>query len=58
MTLSTRPANDVLLANEEREFFDVSAECADSVEVPSGGEVQVTYHAAGGEVCRMTLDEG
>ena len=62
LTLVTRPASDVLVVNEEgeseREFFDVSAECADTVEVPAGGEVQVTYHAAGGEDCRMTLDEG
>jgi hypothetical protein len=58
LTLVTRPASDELIANEEREFFDVSAECADTVEVPSGGEVQVTYHATGGEDCRVTIDEG
>jgi hypothetical protein len=62
LTLVTRPASDMIVVNEagesEREFFDVSAECADTVEVPSGGEVQVTYHAAGGEDCRVTIDEG
>lgn len=62
LTFVTRPASDVLVVNEEgeseREFFDVSAECADTVEVPSGGEVQVTYHAAGGEECRVTIGEG
>jgi hypothetical protein len=62
LTLVTRPASDMIVVNEagesEREFFDVSAECADTVEVPAGGEVQVTYHASGGEVCRVTIDEG
>ena len=62
LTLVTRPASDILVVNEEaeseREFYDVSAECADTIEVPSGGEVQVTYHAAGGEDCRVTIDEG
>lgn len=58
LTLVTRPASDILGVNEEREFLDVSAECADTVEVPSGGEVHVTYHAAGGEDCRVTIDEG
>jgi hypothetical protein len=58
LTLVTRPADDVLGANEERQFSDVSAECADTVEVPSGGEVQVTYHAVGGEDCGVTIDEG
>lgn len=55
-TLVTRPASDVLVVNEEREFFVVSAECAETVDVPPGGEVHVTYHATGGEDCRMTLD--
>jgi hypothetical protein len=58
----TRPASDLLVVNEEgeseREFYDVSAECADTIEVPSGGQVQVTYHAVGGEECRVTIDEG
>ena len=62
LKLVTRPANDMVVVNEEgeseREFFDVSAECADTVEVPSGGEVHVTYHATGGENCRVTIDEG
>ena len=58
LTLVTRPASDILGANEEREFLDVSAECADTVEVPSGGETQVIYHAAGGEDCRVSIDEG
>lgn len=62
LTLVTRPASDILVVNEEgdseREFYEVTAECADAVEVPSGGEVQVTYHAAGGEDCRVTIDEG
>ena len=62
LTLVTRPASDMVVVNEEgeseRDFFDVSAECADTVEVPSGGEVRVTYHAAGGEACRVTIDEG
>ena len=62
VTLVTRPASDVLVVNEEgeseREFYEVTAECADAVEVPSAGEVRVTYHAAGGEDCRVTIDEG
>lgn len=62
LTFVTRPASDILVVNEEgdseREFYEVTAECADAVEVPSGGEVQVTYHAAGGEDCRVTIDEG
>ena len=62
LTLVTRPASDMVVVNEEgeseREFFDVSAECADTVEVPAGGEVHVTYHAAGGEDCSLTLSEG
>ena len=62
LTLVTRPASDMVVVNEEgeseREFFDVSAECADSVEVPAGGEVQVTYHAIGGEDCGVTVGEG
>jgi len=62
VTLVTRPASDILVVNEEgeseREFYDVTAECADTVDVPSGGEVEVTYHAAGGEECRLTLAEG
>ena len=62
LTLVTRPASDMVVVNEEgeseREFFDVSAECADTVEVPAGGEVQVTYHAVGGEECGVTIDEG
>jgi len=62
LTLVTRPASDMVVVNEEgeseREFFDVSAECADTVEVPAGGEVQVTYHAVGGEDCEVTIDEG
>ena len=62
LTLVTRPASDMIVVNEEgeseREFYDVTAECADTVEVPSGGEVQVTYHAAGGEDCRVTIGEG
>ena len=61
LSLVTRPASDMVVVNEEgeseREFFDVSAECADSVEVPAGGEVQVTYHAVGGEDCEVTVDE-
>ena len=62
LTLVTRPASDMVVVNEEgeseRDFFDVSAECADTVDVPAGGEVQVTYHAVGGEDCRVTIDEG
>jgi hypothetical protein len=62
LTLVTRPASDMLIVNEEgeseREFYDVTAECADAVEVAAGGEVQVTYHAAGGEDCQVTIDEG
>lgn len=62
LTLLTRPASDMVVVNEEgeseREFFDVSAECADTVEVPAGGQVQVTYHAIGGEDCGVTIDEG
>ena len=62
LTLVTRPASDMVVVNEagesEREFFDVSAECADTVEVLAGGEVQVTYHAVGGEDCEVTIDEG
>ena len=62
LTLVTRPASDMVVVNEagesEREFFDVSAECADTVEVPAGGEVHVTYHAVGGEDCGVTIDEG
>lgn len=61
LTLVTRPASDVLVVNEEgeseREFFDVSAECAEAVEVPSGGEVHVTYQALGGEECRVAIEE-
>jgi len=62
LTIVTRPASDVLVVNEEgeseREFYDVTAECAEVVEVPSGGEVHVTYQAAGGEDCRVAIDEG
>lgn len=62
LTLLTRPASDILVVNEdgesEREFYDVTAECADTIEVPSDGEVQVTYHAAGGEECRVAIGEG
>ena len=62
LTLVTRPASDMVVVNEagesEREFFDVSAECVDAIEVPAGGEVQVTYNAVGGEDCRVTIDEG
>jgi len=57
----TRPASDMIVVNEEgesvREFYDVSAECEEQVDVPSGGEVRLVYHAAGGEDCRVTIEE-
>lgn len=62
LTLVTRPASDILVVNEdgesEREFYEVSAECADTIAVAPGDEVQVTYHALGGEDCRLTIDAG
>jgi hypothetical protein len=61
LTLVTRPASDILVVSEdgesEREFYDVSAECADTIDVPPAGDVQVTYHALGGEDCQVTIDE-
>ncbi len=61
LAIATRPASDVLTVGadgeSEREFYDVSAGCEGEVEVPSGGEVRVTYHAVGGEDCRVTIDE-
>lgn len=61
LAIATRPASDILVVGEdggsEREFYDVSAACEGEVEVPSGGEVHVTYHAVGGEECRVTIEE-
>ena len=60
LTFVTRPASDMIVVNEEgeaeREFYDISAECEEAVEVPSGDEVRLVYHAAGGEDCRVTVE--
>ncbi len=61
LAIATRPASDILTVGQdgetEREFYDVSAACEGEVEVPPEGEVHVTYHAVGGEDCRVTIDE-
>jgi len=61
LAIATRPASDEIGRIEggepEREFYDVSAGCEGEVEVLSGGEVHVTYHAVGGEDCRVTIDQ-
>ena len=61
LTIVTRPASDVLIVGEdgepEREFYDVSTGCEGEIDVPTGGEVHVTYHAVGGDDCRVTVNE-
>jgi len=61
LTFVTRPASDMVVVNadgeSEREFYDISAECEQEVDVPSGGEVRLVYHAAGGEDCSVTIEE-
>ena len=61
LTFVTRPASDMLVVNEEgeseREFYDISAECEQEVDVPSGGEVRLGYHAVGGADCNVTIEE-
>ena len=59
LVFRTRPASDILVVDDSgepaREFYEVSAECAETVDVPGGGDVEVTYHARGGADCRVTV---
>jgi hypothetical protein len=62
LVLRTRPASDMIVVNEngepEREFYEVSAECVETVDVPAGGVLEVTYRAAGGEACEVAIAGG
>lgn len=57
----TRPQSDVVTivdGEEQREVYDISAECEAEVEVPAGGSVQVTYRGIGGSDCEIIVGQG
>ncbi|MCV0404330.1 MAG: hypothetical protein K5924_11610 [Chloroflexi bacterium] len=61
LTVVTRPQSDtvsIVDGEEQREVYDISAECEADVEVTPGGSVQVTYRGIGGSECELIVGEG
>lgn len=61
LTIVTRPQSDtvsVVDGEEQREVYDISAECETDVEVSAGGSVQVTYRGIGGNECEIIVGQG
>ncbi len=61
VTIVTRPQSDtvsIVDGEEQRDVYDISAECETEVEVPAGGSVQLTYRGIGGNNCEIIVEEG
>lgn len=61
LTIVTRPMSDTVTivdGEEQRDVYDVTAECDAEVEVSAGGETTLTYRAIGGGTCDIEVGEG
>lgn len=61
LIIVTRPQSDtvsIVDGEEQREVYDITAECESDVEIPAGGSVQVTYRGIGGSTCEIIVEEG
>lgn len=61
LTIVTRPQSDVvtIVDGEEQqpEVYDITAECAEDIEIAAGSEVRLTYRAVGGSECEIVVSE-